>query len=162
MRLCPKCRREYLDDTLAFCLDDGSLLLDGPGSESATAILGENDLNPDFQVHRSETPPRKPGTSSVSSWQRTALLGLAAVLVGAAAFALYRYLAPSADGRIESIAVLPFVNETGNPDLFARALALRLRFRRFLARGALDRPRPAWPVAGAVPPAAGRDRLESR
>ena len=115
MRLCPKCRREYLDDTLAFCLDDGSLLLDGPGSESATAILRENDLNSGLSVNRSGTV--QPVPSSVPTWKRTALLGLAAVLVGAAVFALYRYLAPSGDGRIESIAVMPFVNETGNPDL---------------------------------------------
>ena len=117
MRLCPKCRREYMDDTLAFCLDDGSLLLDGPGSESATAIFGENDLKPRLPVERPGTTPRDTGRAPIPTWQRTVLLGLAAVLVGAAAFALYRYLAPPTAERIESIAVLPFVNETGNPDL---------------------------------------------
>src|SRR3982751_1530181 len=41
MKRCPQCRRDYTDETLNFCLDDGAALLDGPGSHSepATAIL---------------------------------------------------------------------------------------------------------------------------
>ncbi|MBC7899793.1 MAG: PD40 domain-containing protein [Saprospiraceae bacterium] len=40
MKRCPECRRDYYDDTLGFCLDDGSRLVDGPASaESATAIF---------------------------------------------------------------------------------------------------------------------------
>ncbi|MEO7674506.1 MAG: tetratricopeptide repeat protein, partial [Pyrinomonadaceae bacterium] len=40
MKRCPKCRRDYYDDTLLYCLDDGTLLLDGPGDgESKTAIF---------------------------------------------------------------------------------------------------------------------------
>lgn len=30
MKRCPECRREYYDDTLLYCLDDGKALLDGP------------------------------------------------------------------------------------------------------------------------------------
>ncbi|MBA2379023.1 MAG: alpha/beta hydrolase [Blastocatellia bacterium] len=30
MKRCPECRRDYYDDTLLYCLDDGSLLLLGP------------------------------------------------------------------------------------------------------------------------------------
>lgn len=43
MKRCPECRRDYADETLNFCLDDGSRLLDGPAftQESATAILSE-------------------------------------------------------------------------------------------------------------------------
>jgi Tol biopolymer transport system component len=43
MKRCPKCRRDYTDETLNFCLDDGSELLDGPSvsDEHATAILGQ-------------------------------------------------------------------------------------------------------------------------
>lgn len=38
MKYCPECRRGYADETLNFCLDDGSrLVLDG--GESATAIM---------------------------------------------------------------------------------------------------------------------------
>ena len=41
MKRCPECRRDYYDDTLLYCLDDGNALLDGPASmdEPATAIL---------------------------------------------------------------------------------------------------------------------------
>src|SRR5580765_2661687 len=40
MKRCPECGREY-DNTMSFCLDDGSELLYGPASidEPATAIL---------------------------------------------------------------------------------------------------------------------------
>ena len=42
MKRCPECRRDYSDDTLSFCLDDGARLLDGPTMyEPATAILSE-------------------------------------------------------------------------------------------------------------------------
>ncbi|MEQ1644039.1 MAG: hypothetical protein ABL959_11390 [Pyrinomonadaceae bacterium] len=45
MKRCPECRRDYYDDTLLYCLDDGNALLEGPasgsraGDEPATAIL---------------------------------------------------------------------------------------------------------------------------
>ena len=39
MKRCPKCRRDYYDETLLYCLDDGTALLEGPASgEPATAI----------------------------------------------------------------------------------------------------------------------------
>ena len=45
MKRCPECRRDYYDDSLLYCLDDGSALLDGPasgsGEEPATAILSK-------------------------------------------------------------------------------------------------------------------------
>jgi adenylate cyclase len=43
MKRCPECRRDYYDETLLYCLDDGNELLDGPasGDEQATAILHE-------------------------------------------------------------------------------------------------------------------------
>lgn len=30
MKRCPECRRDYYDDTLLYCLDDGNALLEGP------------------------------------------------------------------------------------------------------------------------------------
>lgn len=33
MKRCPDCHRDYYDDSLNFCLDDGSGLLDGPASD---------------------------------------------------------------------------------------------------------------------------------
>ncbi|MFL6468769.1 MAG: hypothetical protein ACJ72Z_12495, partial [Pyrinomonadaceae bacterium] len=41
MKRCPECRRDYTDETLNFCLDDGAALLDGPASadDPATALM---------------------------------------------------------------------------------------------------------------------------
>src|SRR6478672_9959748 len=44
MKRCPECRRDYYDDTLLYCLDDGSKLVDGPAaSESRTLVLSGGD-----------------------------------------------------------------------------------------------------------------------
>ena len=34
MKRCPECRRDYYDDTLLYCLDDGNALLEGPARRS--------------------------------------------------------------------------------------------------------------------------------
>src|SRR5207249_7000072 len=53
MKRCPECRRDYYDDTLSFCLDDGARLLEGPASlEPTTEILAPADL-------ASESPTRQ-------------------------------------------------------------------------------------------------------
>ena len=44
MKRCPECGRNYNDESMSFCLDDGAELLFGPATESggdepATAIL---------------------------------------------------------------------------------------------------------------------------
>ena len=46
MKRCPECRRDYYDDSLLYCLEDGNALLEGPLSASGadepeTAILSE-------------------------------------------------------------------------------------------------------------------------
>src|SRR6266536_902570 len=48
MKRCPECGRNYNDDSMSFCLDDGSELLFGPASvdEPATAILAEFGVPP--------------------------------------------------------------------------------------------------------------------
>ena len=53
MKRCPQCRRDYTDETLNYCLDDGSMLVSGPASpgEPATAlwpapITGESSYQP--------------------------------------------------------------------------------------------------------------------
>lgn len=37
MKRCPECRRDYYDDSLLYCLDDGAALLDGPAVPSDLA-----------------------------------------------------------------------------------------------------------------------------
>jgi Tol biopolymer transport system component len=40
MKRCPECRRDYYDETLLYCLDDGTALLEGPGSlEPPTSLM---------------------------------------------------------------------------------------------------------------------------
>ena len=60
MKRCPECRRDYYDDTLFFCLDDGYKLLDGPASSNAekTAILSSFSGLPEAatMIHHSSAP----------------------------------------------------------------------------------------------------------
>ena len=40
MKRCPECRRDYYDDSLLYCLDDGSALLEGPAKSEPPASAG--------------------------------------------------------------------------------------------------------------------------
>ncbi len=142
MKRCPECRRDYYDDTLLYCLDDGNALLEGPASgsgasdEPATAILHSTAASGETptraQIHTTEQTAVFP--QGAEAEPRESLGGLAekqsfsanraaepliaavvavAVLVGG--FFGYRYFSPAK--QIESIAVMPFVNESGNADV---------------------------------------------
>lgn len=39
MKRCPECRRDYYDETLRFCLDDGNALLEGPATADEPATV---------------------------------------------------------------------------------------------------------------------------
>src|SRR6476469_1677189 len=54
MKRCPACRRDYFDDSLLYCLDDGSALLDGPGGIHSTAAPTEESAT--VQLHWSQPP----------------------------------------------------------------------------------------------------------
>ena len=60
MKRCPECRRDYYDDTLLYCLDDGNALLEGPATtdEPATAILSEpGAVATGFRAGKAPTKP---------------------------------------------------------------------------------------------------------
>lgn len=131
MKRCPECRRDYTDETLRFCLDDGAALVDGPASmdEPATAILSEpvavangspgSETPTRAQNHATEKTAVMPtgvaGLPKPKGYdKRLVLAGLALSVIVLGGFFGYRYLAPSK--QIESIAVMPFVNESGQPD----------------------------------------------
>ena len=133
MKRCPECRRDYYDETLLHCLDDGTPLLEGPASgstalnEPATAIFPTADAVGDAptraQIHTTESTAVLPTNISlpqskrkVSGGQLAVLIGIVAVL-GIAGFFGYRYFLSGNAKQIESIAVMPFVNESGNPDV---------------------------------------------
>jgi TolB-like protein len=135
MKKCQQCGREY-DLSMSFCLDDGSELLYGPGrggrlsetcgltglspglaEEPKTAILsgpatGASEFNTAvFQ------PPAAAGGSDQRAAKPLLFAAAAAVLLLVGGFFAYRYFNTAAPGQIESIAVMPFVNESGNADV---------------------------------------------
>jgi tetratricopeptide (TPR) repeat protein len=84
MKRCPECRRDYYDDSLHYCLDDGSELLEGPASakEMATAVLGDfSEDNIPTKVHPGS------GTTSTESKAFTGKSRRTVLIVGAVAVA---------------------------------------------------------------------------
>src|SRR5688572_42980 len=122
MKRCPACRRDYFDDSLVFCLDDGSSLLEGPGSldEPSTAIIAESGSGPQSEAPtrsirdaRERTPAARSSTSKKYLYLGVGLM----LLVFAGAFVGFRYLPSGGSRQIDSIAVMPFTYATGNSDL---------------------------------------------
>lgn len=138
MKRCPECRRDYYDDTLVFCLDDGAVLLEGPATdESKTVLFGANFTDEPQTAILTNSPSEAPTKHKIGDIEKTAVLptskaekaidnasqspkkiwlvaALAAVLAIGGFFG-YKYLTPTK--QISSIAVLPFTNESGNADV---------------------------------------------
>jgi TolB-like protein len=136
MKRCPECRRDYNDDSLSFCLDDGMELLFGPTTakseppssaggqldEPATVILHAVPLPTERAAPATETTAILPSvdtkpSSRKSFDKRLLLVPLLIALIVFGVFIGYRYFSSSNSKQIESIAVLPFVNESGNADV---------------------------------------------
>lgn len=118
MKRCPECRRDYFDDSLMFCLDDGAALLEGPtGTESQTRILPgqlathEADRKTEQLSNAAGMQRLWPPTSRV---QRFSYLAALAALIVVGGLFVYRY-AGSDTGSVRSIAVMPFTNTSGDP-----------------------------------------------
>ena len=127
MKRCPECRRDYYDDSLLYCLDDGTALLDGPASgsgagEAGTAILHDTSAPSEgvtrAQIHTTNMPGFTPESAKTAKHFPTKLIGIlgAVVLVLAAAFFGFKYFSANAK-QINSLAVMPFVNASGNADI---------------------------------------------
>jgi len=111
---------------MSFCLDDGSELLYGPADEQKTAILPTDvasEAATRAQVHMTEAePPTRLGSLTEKrsfSPNRTAkplMMFTFLLVILIAGFFAYRYVG-SGSKQIESIAVMPFVNESGNQDV---------------------------------------------
>lgn len=61
MKRCPQCRRDYYDDSLFYCLDDGNALLEGPATKEAETVLLPVD-EPPQGLHRTFRTTRAVGT----------------------------------------------------------------------------------------------------
>lgn len=96
MKRCPECRRDYYDETLLYCLDDGSRLLDGPVSvdEPATAVFP----SPESRRQRGETEQTQVYPSGRNDVQRKSRYGLilaaifGALVLSALGYAAYRLI----------------------------------------------------------------------
>jgi TolB-like protein len=127
MKRCPECRRDYYDDTLLYCLDDGTSLLEGPASiaEPQTAILHSTDAVGEAptraQAYTTKgTAVFPPGVTEIPAAngldKRLLAVPLLLAIVSLGGYIGYRYFSTPATGQINSIAVLPFENRSGNPD----------------------------------------------
>src|SRR5687767_11777180 len=118
MKRCPECRRDYYDETLLYCLDDGTQLLDGPASvdEPATAVYA----NPhDTEAERTRTfeDASTAAIQPTTGKRKFLIAGAVGVLVlTALGIGAYWYYGRS-ESQISSIAVMPFVNASGNTDI---------------------------------------------
>ncbi len=142
MKRCPKCNRVETDDALAFCRADGAALISDSGSisgnagtakfesgqssgEIETSILPHaTDANRNrATVRTSVLPPAQPSTStsdlSKPQTRRTVVIlgfSLLTLIAGSIVIGGYFYGTRKSKDSIESIAVLPFENRSGNPD----------------------------------------------
>ena len=130
MKQCPDCNRIYEDETLNYCLDDGTSLRQLPTDEAATAVLPAAGVSAEgpTKLYRgaaklSSHPREKPAPSTAAGPDRAAgkrlyvRIGLILFII-AAAFMAFRFVPSSGgDKQIKSIAVMPFANESGSADL---------------------------------------------
>ena len=125
MKRCPECRRDYYDDSLLYCLDDGIALLEGPTSlrgleEPLTAILHEtaspNEAATRAQIHT--TAHNEPGPSPTAGPKRNSLVfGLLGILLMALLGVGGYWIYGRGAKQIGSIAVMPFTNDSGDASL---------------------------------------------
>ena len=140
MKRCPQCNRVETDDALGFCRADGTALISDSGSfsgDAGTAKFGSGAVSSEIETsilsHTSTTPeinrltapttvlppPQTPTTTRELSKSKRrgrviAPVALLFVVIGGAG---YFYLSRNHKPAIESIAVMPFVNQSGNQDV---------------------------------------------
>jgi TolB-like protein/Flp pilus assembly protein TadD len=142
MKRCPQCNRVETDEALKFCRVDGATLVNdssnidreagtiklasSASSEIETSVLGTNT---NANVNRATAPttvltPQSPLSSTRElrkpKSRRTAILVALVVTAAVAALtavAINSYRSRSSSSAIQSIAVMPFVNASGNADV---------------------------------------------
>jgi eukaryotic-like serine/threonine-protein kinase len=138
MKRCPECSREY-DNTMMFCLDDGAELLYGPAESEPPALAGGQfaDEPRTAILHDNASPGEAATRAQIQTTEQTAVLpvtnqdrtaqtekpfdkrliaaSVVAILLAAVVYFGYRQFTAS-EGRISSIAVLPFANASGDKE----------------------------------------------
>ncbi len=78
MKRCPECRRDYYDDTLLYCLDDGNALLEGPASgksEPPASAGGQVGDEPQTAIlHETAPSSDAPTRAQINTTDQTAIL----------------------------------------------------------------------------------------
>ena len=127
MKECPACMRVYTDETLNFCLDDGESLVYGP-AEPATAILSSQELSGEALTRPLVSSDPENRSSPITSQQtevrskskRNSIIAVVfgvLLVAGLMTGSYWLYGRRSTAKQIDSIAVMPFVNESGNADI---------------------------------------------
>jgi TolB-like protein/tetratricopeptide (TPR) repeat protein len=139
MKRCPACKRVEPDDSLAFCRVDGTALITEAGgvADVGTAKFNSapvvNEIETSLLPHRTDadlnrstaptTDPGQPFSGTTDELRRSKSSRTVAVVIAATVFiailagSVYWYLDREKTRAIESIAVMPFVNESGSADL---------------------------------------------
>lgn len=123
MKRCPQCNRVETDDALMFCRTDGATLVED-ASEAHTSILPHRtDGNISRATGPTTTlPPQVPvSTSALPKTKSRKKIVIAVIVIGlfaaVTAVILKSYLSRRNSAAIESVAVLPFENASGNAEL---------------------------------------------
>jgi TolB-like protein/Tfp pilus assembly protein PilF len=140
MKRCPQCNRVETEEALKFCRVDGAELISDssslnskPGhakfgsgavsSEIETSILTHTSTTPEINRSTGSTialpATRTPSTTrELSKPKRSGLVfAMFALVVAGIAIAGYIYFSRKNNATIHSIAVMPFVNASGNADV---------------------------------------------
>ena len=128
MKRCPECRRDYYDDALAFCLEDGTALLQGsvPSPDEPQTEILQKTAPPHEAVTRAHIQTTEQSAMLSTDVdvaakrqrldKRLILVPIALALVVTGGIFVYRYSSSPHSKQIESIAVMPFENASGNAD----------------------------------------------
>jgi TolB-like protein/Flp pilus assembly protein TadD len=140
MKRCPACKRVEPDNSLAFCRVDGTALITETGAVAdvgtakfnSTPVVNEIETSllphrTDADLNRSTGPttvlPAQPFSGTTDELRRSKSSRPFAIVIGAIVFiaivagSVYWYLDREKTRAIESIAVMPFINESGNADV---------------------------------------------
>jgi TolB-like protein/Flp pilus assembly protein TadD len=141
MKRCPQCNRAETDDSLGFCRADGTALVNDSGpvdanagtvkfgsarisSEIETGLLPRTSTTPEINRATGPTtvlPAHPSGKTRALAKPKRRKIAIAvivtAVVAAVGAVIVNSYLPRNHRRSIESIAVMPFVNESGNADV---------------------------------------------
>jgi len=142
MKRCPQCNRVESDDALVYCRADGTALISDSGSfsgDAGTAKFGSGAVSTEIEtgilphttdaaIRRGTAPttvlPVAPASGSTRELtkpsKRKAWIVMAAAIVVVTVIVGYfivgKFIAGKRERAIESVAVLPFENKSGNAD----------------------------------------------